>query len=195
MKLNPTVTFAVGVLVGFGTLLTAVWLLPSSPQLAGASQVAVTVTASPEETAMLTEAKELFRKLNEQFTDIESCADGYNESALISDLQTVRSQLELYKIQHMDELPGMRDGGGFDAKLFVDQITGKTDKDGRLNPGDDSTCGPYLQAMPANPFVDDDVARVVLGGTEPCPSDGTSGWYFNYRAGWFMANDPEHRGK
>ena len=38
-----------------------------------------------------------------QFTEASTEA---KESRLVSDLQTMRSQIELYKIQHNDELPG-----------------------------------------------------------------------------------------
>ena len=117
------------------------------------------------------------------------------EAALFSDLQTLRSQIELYKVQHLDEYPGLRNGQ-FDGDLFVDQFLRQTNTEGNVQgaaEGGDFPYGPYLQRMPSNPFVPEDVATEVLGGPGPCPGDGTSGWWFNTTTGQFGANDAEHK--
>ena len=110
---------------------------------------------------------------------------------LESDLQTLRSQIELYKVQHMDRLPGLDENDRFDGKLFVAQMTGRTDPDGRVGAGE---MGPYLYKMPANPFVDAKVAATVKAGRSDCPFVGSSGWYYDVRGtGLFFANCPEGR--
>ena len=100
-----------------------------------------------------------------QFTEASNDA---RASALASDLQTVRSQLELYKVQHLDTYP---------AKATVaDQLTKRTNQAGTI--GDDANTypyGPYLQKFPTNPFVatgGNEVDTTALGG-------GTKGWFFD----------------
>jgi general secretion pathway protein G len=72
-------------------------------------------------------------------------------STLVSDLQTVRSQVQLYKLQHKAKLPGAG------TATFGDAMTKYTDADGKLTavqaPADE-VYGPYLQKMPKNPFND-----------------------------------------
>ena len=67
-------------------------------------------------------------------------------SSLKSDLQTVRSQIELYKIQHDDSPPT--------AALFVTQMTVP-----------DANGGPYMQKVPVNPF----------SGGDSVTADGSGG--------------------
>ena len=71
-------------------------------------------------------------------------------SSVASSLQTMRSQISLYKIQHNDAPPTL-------ASLVLDattpgtgQLTGETNEAGTVAAGSDF--GPYLQSIPANPF-------------------------------------------
>ncbi len=126
--------------------------------------------------------------------DPTSSAGQADQAALRSDLQTLRSQIELYKIQHIDRVPGMRDDGSFDGTLFVQQMTRRTDADG--TPGGssdqtgpfDATLGPYLSQMPANRFVDPAVGTRVAGGPGPAPGDGSTGWWVDTSMGTIFAN-------
>ena len=114
-------------------------------------------------------------------------------SALQSDLQTLRSQLELYKIQHIDKWPSQIASVGTDGDKFIRQLTGKTTQTGEeMDPG--RTLGPYLQRWPANPFVEGAKASKLKIGTGSCPGDNTTGWYFDTSAGKLSANDSEHKG-
>ena len=72
-------------------------------------------------------------------------------SSLQSSLQTMRSQLSLYKIQHNDAAPSTTDA------TFELQMTTYTDVDGNTQATKDATfCyGPYLQSIPNNPFTND----------------------------------------
>jgi hypothetical protein len=119
----------------------------------------------------------------------------WRESALHSDLQTLRSQLELYKIQHRDNYPGVRDGR-FDGRLFAEQLLHRTNAEGQVSRktrGGDFPYGPYLQNIPANPFVPESVASEIRGGAGPCPGDRTSGWWFDTGTGRLDANGPDHK--
>src|ERR1041385_3789953 len=73
-----------------------------------------------------------------QFTNASQDA---RESALLSQLQTLRSQIELYKLQHMDKLP--------DLVTNWNPMTTKTDIDGGVAGALDY--GPYMQSAPTNP--------------------------------------------
>jgi general secretion pathway protein G len=126
-----------------------------------------------------------------QFTGASTEA---KESSLVSDLQTIRSQIELYKIQHNDTVPGeilQSDGSITTATdaTFVEALCSKTDQYG--NVGTDPTVnrfGPYMQKMPINPFSNatgttladysEDGAMVVVGASKLTTGNENSGWYF-----------------
>jgi general secretion pathway protein G len=86
-----------------------------------------------------------------QFTNASTEA---RQSNLRSQLQTLRSQISLYKLQHRDEAPELVANGW-------DQMTGCTNIDGVVNPGADPAArdeangyiyGPYYQTPPTNPL-------------------------------------------
>lgn len=121
-----------------------------------------------------------------QFSDASEDA---KESALTSNLQTVRSQIELYKVQHGGEVPQPESGGA-----TWDRMTTYTDIDGTASATKDTTyCyGPYLQKVPTNPFNNKSAVEV---GTGSAAGGTTYGWYFNSSTGAFQANDdsdPNH---
>lgn len=102
-----------------------------------------------------------------QFTQASNDA---RAAALVSDLQTVRSQIELYKVQHLDNYP--------DADNIVNQLTMRTNAAGET--GTDAATypyGPYLQDFPTNPFVASGGNEVGTGkgwtwdGTTFAPAD------------------------
>ena len=68
-------------------------------------------------------------------------------SSLQSSLQTLRSQISLYKIQHNDAAPVVA--------TFGTQMTQFTDVDGGVSATKTAThiYGPYLQSVPNNPFT------------------------------------------
>ncbi len=117
-----------------------------------------------------------------QFTEASSDA---RESALSSDLQTVRSQLELYKVQHLDKYP---DDGGADGATFVNRLTSKTKQDGTVDAG--GSYGPYLQTFPTNPF--NDLATVEIEAGDGNLGGGSHGWHFNSTTGRFAPDDDDH---
>ena len=108
-----------------------------------------------------------------QFTDASTEA---RVSSLMSDLQTMRSQIELYKIQHSDVLPGAG------TASLVASLTGQTDIYGATG----TDYGPYLQKIPTNPFNTKDG---IEEGTSTPSGSTTNGWYFNTNTGAFNAND------
>jgi general secretion pathway protein G len=123
-----------------------------------------------------------------QFTEASSEA---KLSSLVTDLSSVRSQIELYKIQHNDNLPGVTNGTHTGAAGFVLALTGKTDIFGAAVPITTTTdCyGPYLMKIPTNQFVDSDGTAEGTAATPPIVTDGSVGWYFNTDTGAFHACD------
>jgi general secretion pathway protein G len=101
-------------------------------------------------------------------------------SELLSDLQDVRSQIELYRIQHEDRLPGQAEkGGAVDPARFVQDLT-QQGADG---------LGPYLKRIPRNTFNGLDTIAFV-SEAEVRPDDRmNTGWWFNAATGEFRAND------
>jgi general secretion pathway protein G len=116
-----------------------------------------------------------------QFTEASNDA---RKNALLSDLQTARSQLELYKVQHLENYPDSND-----ANKFVNQMISRTNSAGEIGTDPASyPYGPYLQKFPSNPFVTSNANQVKLG-TASCSGDGSTGWYFETDTGKFSPND------
>ncbi|MBS3735096.1 MAG: prepilin-type N-terminal cleavage/methylation domain-containing protein [Phycisphaerae bacterium] len=128
-----------------------------------------------------------------QFTEASEDA---RESALASDLQTLRSQIELYKVQHNDRYPSQDSGeavGDMDGGEFVTDLTSVTNSAGTTAAGDGAlNYGPYLQAFPDNPFVDGDAGSQVTVGSGDVPADCATGWYFNTDNGKVSPGDSDH---
>jgi len=129
-----------------------------------------------------------------QFTEASTEA---KTSSLCTDLQSVRSQIELYKIQHNDNLPGVAKGTHVATGAdFESAMTGYTDIFGvpQAAAGPD-IYGPYLQKLPENQFVDSDVVTAGIADPPAVDVTGDQGWYFNTDNGKFNATDSaEHLG-
>jgi general secretion pathway protein G len=124
-----------------------------------------------------------------QFTEASGEA---KEARLLQDLQSVRSQLELYKLQHAGELPGAG------TASIVEALTGMTDIEGALLPAGTApgvgVYGPYLQKIPGNPFIAAGTANdtIEAGAVDGVPGGGDNGWFLNTVTGAFYADDDDH---
>src|SRR5207248_9219860 len=98
-----------------------------------------------------------------QFTNASEDA---RKSNMTSQLQTLRSQIELYKLQHRDIAPSLIAGW--------DQFTMYTDDTGATAATADAThkYGPYVQSSPINPLTN---SNTVVA---PANVTTTSGWTF-----------------
>ena len=110
-----------------------------------------------------------------QFTEASTEA---KTSSLCTDLQTVRSQIELYKIQHNDNLPA---SAGEASADFERRMTTQTDIAGAAG----ADYGPYLQKIPTNQFNDLNTVRVDGAAA----GANTDGWRFDTTSGLFQADD------
>ena len=88
---------------------------------------------------------------------------------LLSYLQVIRSQLELYKVQHRDVAPPL--AGMVDWSI----LTKATKEDGSIVV--DGPYGPYVQQPPANPATGK--TKVVAKGK----ADETAGWTYDEKTG------------
>jgi hypothetical protein len=90
-------------------------------------------------------------------------------NTLCGNLQLVRSQLSLNRIQHEDQWPR--------RAVFAEQMTGRTNVKGTMNEAEGVVVyGPYLKSIPANPFT---------GGNSVDGGD----WFYDEETGKFIAAD------
>ncbi len=125
-----------------------------------------------------------------QFTEASGEA---KMSSLCTDLQSVRSQIELYKIQHNDAMPGQDNtatgGTHTGASGFEAGLTGYTNINGVVQAAPGANIyGPYLQKIPVNQF--NNLSTVQKDNSAPGGND--SGWNFNTTTGAFHADTTLH---
>ncbi|MGA2915090.1 MAG: prepilin-type N-terminal cleavage/methylation domain-containing protein [Sedimentisphaerales bacterium] len=117
-----------------------------------------------------------------------SASEDAKLSTLLSDLQTVRSQLQLYKLQHKGVFTAITS-----SATFITQMTSYTDDSGVVATTQAPAAGvygPYLQKMPKNPFNTTDTSDNVTVVTTGSPAVSTTiGWWFNSTTGTFNAID------
>jgi len=104
-------------------------------------------------------------------------------SSLRTNLQTIRSQLLLYKMQH--------DGEAYPTD-FVDQMTKYTNAAGTHadapDPDTGIILGPYLQSIPVNPVTNKNTVVEVTGAATAFTETEGGGWWFNSTTGVFKAD-------
>ena len=115
-----------------------------------------------------------------QFTEASGEA---RVSNLMTNLQTIRSQLLLYKMQH--------DAEAYPGSDFVNQMMQYTNPAGEAQATADAThnLGPYLQSIPVNPVSGVNDVRIVSGATTTFSAPSAeAGWWFNSTTGEFRAD-------
>lgn len=117
-----------------------------------------------------------------QFTEASTEA---KTSSLCTDLQTIRSQIELYKIQHNDVDPDMTVVAGENALTQVTLVDGTVVTAGTAN-----SYGPYIQKIPTNQF--NNLATIEVEAVDTGLGGGNNGWHFNTLTGAFHADTDDH---
>ncbi len=120
----------------------------------------------------------------------EACMDD-----LCSNLQLLRSQIELYKIQHGDYPPMHAADGTIVFDMQFKQMLYCTNTDGNVKPKEPRTdrdkvytFGPYLKRVPANPF--NKSQKIVRARSrDDIPVEGNAGWAYVPETGDIYAND------
>jgi general secretion pathway protein G len=113
-----------------------------------------------------------------QFTNASETAKA---SSLISQLQTIRSQLELFQVQHNGNYP--------DIGTNWDRMTSTTNVSGTVGTGAGFDFGPYLQKAPVNPFMNASTVNQVTGASTALAA-GTAAWAYNQTNGQIKAVIP-----
>ncbi len=104
-----------------------------------------------------------------------------NLTNLRGNIQTIRAQIQLFKVQHNDLLPGqLTRGGDVTEARFITAMT------------NDPTYGMYVRTMPLNPLIAVAAATAITcvnnAAAIPAGNEGT-GWWFNAATGDFRASD------
>jgi len=118
-----------------------------------------------------------------QFT---SASQDARRSSMASTVQSLRSQIELYKLQHNDTVPNLT--ASWDPLMTV------TLPDGTASTlGTAGAVGPYMQAIPTNPFLTGAAASTVTSCTGTPTADGSCGFYQDLSTGkiWGAAPNPD----
>ena len=116
------------------------------------------------------------------------------ESASKSNLMTIRTQIELYKLQHNGIPPGYVNGAAADLVMLGLQFTGTTTVTGLASPStvpsNPFLYGPYLKKIPKNSFNNlSTIAYVAEATAFSAAVDGTSsGWLYKKETGEIAMN-------
>lgn len=121
-------------------------------------------------------------------------ATSARESAAKTNLMTIRSQIELYKLQHNGIPPGYIDGVGAPVATVELQLVGTSMVGGAASPTTVPLTpflyGPYLKKIPKNPFNNlSTIAYVAQATAFSAAANGTSsGWLYKKETGEFAIN-------
>ena len=116
------------------------------------------------------------------------------ESAAKDNLRAIRSQIELYKLQHKGIPPGYLNGSGVPEALMQLQFTGTTTETGAASPStvpsEPYLYGPYIKRLPENSFNKlSNIVYVPEATDFSAAVDGTSsGWLYKKETGEFKIN-------
>jgi general secretion pathway protein G len=115
-----------------------------------------------------------------QFTQASTEA---KTNSLASDLQSLRSQIQLYKVQHNDVAPGFQTDTFANQMLFVSNVDGLVNVDVKVR-DDTYDKGPYLERVPINPFTG---TASVVGWGASADASPFDGWEYNSATGEIRA--------
>ncbi len=117
---------------------------------------------------------------------------------LCNHLQLLRSQIELYKVQHGDDPPMRAPDGSIVFDGQFEQMVCCTDTDGKVKSRKPRTrrddvhiFGPYLEDVPKNPF-NGSTTIVRARDRNDIPVPGNAGWAYIPETGEIFANDSAH---
>jgi general secretion pathway protein G len=116
------------------------------------------------------------------------------ENTLKDELRYLRTQILVYKAQHLDTAPGYP-GGNTSATAtesdFVDQMTEWTDTSGGASAtmGGAYKLGPYLSKMPTNPINGLATILIVADGQAlPTTPSNSHGWVYQAKTQTFLSD-------
>ncbi len=111
------------------------------------------------------------------------------DSTLKFNLQTLQSQISMYAVHHNGGIPGV-------SNNTIPNLLGATDAQGNLSstgvPDGTHQFGPYVDAIPNNPYNNLATIKGISTGVAPTTGDNTTGWIFDTTSGNFFPNNPEY---
>ena len=116
------------------------------------------------------------------------------DSASLTNLATMRTQIELYALKHNGYTPGYVSGAGATIAVMELQLVGTTTVTGLASPStvpaDPFVYGPYMRKIPKNPFNGlSTIAYVAEAAVFSAAVDGTSsGWLYKKETGEIALN-------
>lgn len=113
-----------------------------------------------------------------QFTNATKDAQ---ESTVLFNLQTLRSQIQMYRTQHNGDVP--------DALLA--KLTSATNAAGAVGTGTGYPYGPYLGVVPENPITGSNAVKAITSSPAKLvdvTTDG-AGWMYNATTGEIWIDD------
>ena len=136
-----------------------------------------------------------------QFTTATADAQ---EAALDANLASLRSAIELYRVQHNSVYPGVNaasggtcpggaaagTGAAGSAEAFRAQLTMYSNASGQTCTLGDGTFrfGPYMRRMPSDPVIGSDAIAITATGALPTPTTATGGWAYALQTGQIGMN-------
>ena len=109
--------------------------------------------------------------------------------------QSLRSQVEMYKANHLGNYPPVV-SGNIPGLLYCSDANGNMATPNSATPDGTHIYGPYVnnQSLPTNPFDGTTtVTAVATAGTVPTTTVGTAkGWQYDVTTGGIYPNDPEY---
>jgi len=105
-----------------------------------------------------------------------SASESAKSSSLVSQIQTIRSQLELAQVQHNGTYPDLVNDGWDVMTTETEPVAAYTAGDGSGN-----EVGPYLQQAPSNPFAADPNASTAVA------ADDSAAWNYDNTTGMIRA--------
>ena len=122
-----------------------------------------------------------------QFTNASKEA---KQSSLVTMVQSLRSQIALFKLQHNDYLPGVGTlvgtGGTFDSTVFWNQMTLFSDVTGATAAAKTVQFdkGPYMQSLPKNPLCPTTANSSTVEATvNGAAATNVVGFIYDYQGG------------
>ena len=148
------------------------WFLPTSANasLTPATQpIKTSISITPEPRTIAPAKSASPRPTAPKTSTLSAQERAEREHLLVNQLVILRSELELYKLQHHDKLPEF-------TKHLWSQLTQATRGDGTLDPA--GSCGPYLQSIPVNPL--NEFSSLGLVRKDPLPGQVMRGEKLGY---------------
>ena len=112
------------------------------------------------------------------------------ESAIKSNLNIMRTQIELYKLRHRSMPPGYVSGAPADAATIQLQFTATSTETGEVSANTAAASpylyGPYLRRIPENPF--NRLSSVACTTDFATAANGASGWLYKRETGEVRLN-------